>query len=297
MGHDHDHSLYPSPYSRIRERRGTATLRVLTYNIYGHNANWAARKRVVTDGLRALDPDIVTLQETTLTEGYDQAREVLGKDMHVAHSVARSADGVGIAIGTRWPILRTTELDLNVTPRTGDFPCTTLIVELDVPAPFGPVLVANHFPDWQLDHEYEREVQTVLAARRIEAMHAATSAHILLAGDLDADLDAASIRFLTGKQSLDGTSVCYRDAWDSVHPAEPGPTFTPENPLMREMNWDWPNRQIDHILVRCEEHGGPSLHIAACERAFDQAIGNVWGSDHIAVVADLVLPPRPRTAS
>lgn len=35
----------------------------------------------------------------------------------------------------------------------------------------------------------------------------------IIAGDLNAGPDAASVRFLTGRQSLSGRSVHYHDAW------------------------------------------------------------------------------------
>jgi hypothetical protein len=47
----------------------------------------------------------------------------------------------------------------------------------------------------------------------------------------DATPDAASIRFWTGMQSLDGVSVHYEDTWAAVHPDKPGHTFTARNPL------------------------------------------------------------------
>jgi hypothetical protein len=62
---------------------------------------------------------------------------------------------------------------------------------------------------------------------------------VVLAGDLDATPDAASVRFWRGRQSLGSMSVCYRDAWGSTHPDEPGHTFTAENPLVTAENWDW----------------------------------------------------------
>lgn len=40
---------------------------------------------------------------------------------------------------------------------------------------------------------------------------------MVVAGDLDAD-PAQGIRFFTGRQSLEGMSVSYRDAWENVHP-------------------------------------------------------------------------------
>src|SRR5262245_51409895 len=127
------------------------------------------------------------------------------------------------------------------------------MVEVQAPQLFGALLLVNHFPNWQLNYEYERERQTVLAARCIEELVAQGSRHVVFAGDLDAEPDAASVRFLAGKQSLDGTSVCYRSAWDSQHPGEAGHTFTARNPLVMETNWDWPFQRIDHIFVRCGE--------------------------------------------
>jgi endonuclease/exonuclease/phosphatase family metal-dependent hydrolase len=182
------------------------------------------------------------------------------------------------------------EPDLNVTPRTDDFACGTLIAEVLAPEPIGTLLFVNHLPNWQLTFEHERELQTVIAARTIEEIAEGRGfRHVVLSGDLDATPDAASVRFLRGRQSLGGMSVCYRDAWGSTHPGEPGHTFTAENPLVTAENWDWElelGRRIDHILVCCSDHG-PTLDIRVCERIFDEPVDGVWGSDHFGVVADL----------
>ncbi len=42
--------------------------------------------------------------------------------------------------------------------------------------------------------------------------------YVVLAGDLDATPDAASVRFWRGLRFLGDTSVCYQDAWESTHP-------------------------------------------------------------------------------
>jgi hypothetical protein len=46
--------------------------------------------------------------------------------------------------------------------------------------------------------------------------------------------DADSVAFWRGRRSLEGTSVCYRDAWESARPGEAGHTFAPTNPLVAE---------------------------------------------------------------
>jgi endonuclease/exonuclease/phosphatase family metal-dependent hydrolase len=277
-----------APVASVVNMPATSRLRVLTLNVWGRGGVWADRRQVLIDGLRELRPDLLALQETIRTDDYDQVADLLGPGFHVVHQLARHATGMGVSIASRWPVGEVRELDLHLTPRTDDFPCTTLAAEVQAPSPIGAVLFVNHFPSWQLAFEREREVQAVAAARLVDEMVGARDMHVVLAGDLDAHPDASSIRFWTGLHALDGTSVCYRDAWESAHPDEPGHTFTPENPLVRDAARDWPYRRIDYILVRCGEHDGSTLAIERCELAFDDPIDGVWASDHFGVVADLI---------
>jgi endonuclease/exonuclease/phosphatase family metal-dependent hydrolase len=121
---------------------------------------------------------------------------------------------------------------------------------------------------------------------------------VVLAGDFNATPASASVRFWRGLQSLGERSVCYRDAWESAHPGEPGHTFTPRNPLVVTGADNWPlelGRRIDYVMVRCVERG-PTLEIRASERIFDEPVEGVWASDHFGVVADLALPRPSPTA-
>ena len=263
-------------------------MRVVIQNTWGLRGDWDARRAVLATELRRLEPDLVAFVESIKTDDYDQVVDLLGPDYHVAHQTEREPDGQGASIASRWPIDALHEVDLNVTPRTADFACTTLVAEVSAPEPYGPLVFANHVPSWQLQFERERELQALAAARFVEEL--AGERHVIFAGDFTSDPDAANVRFLTGRQSLDGTSVCYRDAWESVHPGEPGATSTPRNPLVYD--WDWPFKRLDYVLVRCGEHGGPTLAIGSCERIFDEPVDDVWASDHFGVVADLEPPPR-----
>ena len=282
-----------------RDVPSLAELRVLTLNLWAHQGAWPERRAVLINGLRDLRPDLVAFQEPIVRDTYDQALDLLGLDYHVAHpsrGLVATSDHQGASIASRWPIQTLHEVDLHLTPRTLDFPCTTLIAEVVAPEPVGPLLFVNHLPSWQPAFELEREQQTVAAARAIEELARGRDLHVVLAGDLDADPEASSIRFWTGRQALDGMSVCYRDAWESAHPGEPGHTFTPRNPLMAAANWDWPFQRIDYIFVRCGDRGQPTLAITACELAFDEPVDGVWASDHFGVLAVLALPtrgPRP----
>jgi endonuclease/exonuclease/phosphatase family metal-dependent hydrolase len=274
-------------------------IRVVALNIWGRRGAWEERRRVLMDGLRALQPDLVAFIEAIKTDEYDQVLDLLGAEYHVAHQTEREPGGdgdveagQGTSIASHWPIGEVREIDQHVTPRTKDFAATTLVAEIRAPRHIGPLMFANHVPNWQLDFEHERELQAVRAARLVENLVRDRRVHVVFAGDFTADPDSASVRFLTGRQSLDGVSVCYRDAWESVHPGDAGHTFTPRNPLMAERNRDWPFQRLDYVLVRCDEHRAPSLDIRDCRLIFDEPVEGVWATDHFGVVADLAVPPR-----
>jgi endonuclease/exonuclease/phosphatase family metal-dependent hydrolase len=265
-----------------------AHVRVVTMNIWGTRGPWPDRRRVLAAGFAELDADLLTLQETIVTPAFDQTQEILAPGYHIVHPAGREHDGQGVTIASRWPIGHVVELDLKVTPRTHDFASTGLITEILAPAPVGRIWLVNHLPDWQLNHEAERRLQAVVTARAVEDLVAERPGHAIVAGDFDAEPDADSIRFWTGHHTVDGQSVCYRDAWVSRHPNRPGHTFVPDNPYSAD--WDWPFRRIDYILVRCGPHGGPTLRIADCQRVFNSP--HTIASDHFGVLADLQLPPN-----
>ncbi|MER7459744.1 endonuclease/exonuclease/phosphatase family protein [Micromonospora sp. NPDC126480] len=270
-------------------------IRVLTVNLLSpEHAGWDQRRRVLRAGIADLRPDVVALQETVWGNGYDQAADLLGPDYQVARHSARSADGVGAALASRWPLGGVHEVDLHVTARTAGLPWAAAVVaEVVAPDPVGPFLFVHHKPSWEIGYGFERESQAVTCARFVERLVGQRDIHVVLAGDFDDTPDSASIRFWTGRQSLQDMSVAYRDAWSTVHPSEPGHTFSPDNPLVRagEMALEL-GRRIDYIMVRCGVHG-PTLDVVDCFRAFDEPVDGVWGSDHFALVADLQVPARP----
>jgi len=275
-------------------------IRVATLNLFGTRVDWDARRTVVRSGFANLRPDLVSLQEVIKTSDYDQARDVLGQDYHLLHHGVRLADGQGDSIASRWPVAAQDEVEVPMGNGTTELLSSTLVARIDVPQPVGPVMFVNHATAFELTREVDRERQAVVVAEYLEREVAARPSHIIVAGDLNARPDAASIRYWTGAQSLNGGSVCYRDAWATRHPSEPGHTFTTENALTATgEGGEWelePGRRIDYILVRCNDHG-PTLDVASCRRIFDRVVNGVWASDHFGVTADLsAFTPSGRTA-
>ncbi|TDQ00904.1 endonuclease/exonuclease/phosphatase family protein [Labedaea rhizosphaerae] len=261
-------------------------MRVLTYNVLAEQyADGGARYERIAEGLRELDADVIALQEVPI----ERVADLVGEGYALAPHPNTDDDGIGACLASRFPVRAVHVVDLHVTERSRGFPWAGAVVaELDTP--LGPVVVVNHKPNWAFGLERERELQAVATVRFLERYPDSTP--LVLLGDLDATPDAASIRFLTGKQSLDGVSTCFQDAWAAVHDSADGFTFTPENPLVHngDMPLD-PGRRIDYVMVRSGSHG-PGLEVAACDRAFDRPRRGRWCSDHFAVVADLRRPAR-----
>ncbi len=270
------------------------TVRVLTLNLLSpEHADWDRRREVLRDGLRHLRPDVVALQETVWGDGHDQAADLLGPGYRIARHSARSADGVGAVLASRWPLGAVREVDLHVTARV-DLPWSAAVLaEVVLPAPFGPSVFVHHKPTYHVGYARERELQAVACARSVEEFVADRDLHVVLLGDLDDTPDSSSVRFWTGRQSLDGYGVAYRDAWEAARPGEAGHTFTPVNPLVSagEMSLEL-GRRIDYVMVRCGVHG-PSLHVAQCRRVFDEPVDGTWASDHFGVLALLRVPEHP----
>lgn len=108
-------------------------MRVATLNLWGVRGDWPARRALLRERFRRYAPDVVTFQEAIETGSYDQTRDILGPDYHVAHQAGREEDGQGVSTASRWPIAEVVEVDLQVDDRTKDFACTSLITEIYAP--------------------------------------------------------------------------------------------------------------------------------------------------------------------
>lgn len=274
----------------------TGRLRVLTLNVLTlADADGGRRQEVIRRRLPDLRPDVVALQEVTRVPDFDQAVHLLGPDFTVVDLPGRSPTGTGEVLASRWPLGTVATLDVPIAG-SGQDPvnATAVAAEVLVPAPLGPLLVVHHRGTYHLHREHIRERQAVATARFVEDLAAGRpDMPVVLVGDFNADSDAASIRFLTGRQSLDGIGVRYEDAWGAVHPDQAGHTFTPANPLVRAGQMPLERgRRIDYIMIRSGAHG-PLLDVADCRLEFTEPVDGVWASDHYGVAADFRPPRHP----
>ena len=254
----------------------TDRLRALTMNLLTYvSADGPARQDVLRRVLvPELQPDVVALQEVT----HDQAAELLGPDYAILDLPGGDPTYGGECVATRCPVVDVHKLDS--------------AVAVEIVTPLGHILAVGHKGTYELDAEIIREQQALSTARFVEDLNQPRLPVILL-GDFNAAPDSASIRFLSGRQSLNGQSVRYEDAWEARHSSDPGPTFDPRNPLVRAGQMPLERgRRIDYIMVRSGAHG-PYLDVADCRRVFTEPVDGVWASDHYGLLADLQQPPHP----
>lgn len=268
-------------------------VRLLTFNLLTlESAAGRERHEVVRRLLPDLRVDVVALQEVTRSPDFDQAVDLLGPELTIIDLPGWTPEHVGECLASRWPVGDISTLDRQLGDSAADVPpAAAVAAEVLVPPPLGPLLVVHHKAAYQLPLEHVREAQALATVRFVEELVAdRPDLPVVLLGDFNAGPDAASLRFLTGRQSLAGTSVRYEDVWEAVHPDEPGHTFTPRNPLVRagEMPLER-GRRIDHIVIRSGSNG-PLLDVADCRLVFDQPLDGVWASDHFGVLAELRRP-------
>lgn len=267
------------------------TLRVLTLNVWNNRGEAAARAAVINSGLRQLEPDLVAFQEVLpgqLAELID-GTGLTGSDQFEAMSVPPYADRYGgTALATRRPHTLVEILDMRGADAL-DLPWLTLAARVPV-GELGEVLFIAPTTSFRPEAEAQRERQ-VQAVTDLAARHR-TALPTVIAGDFNAAPDSASIRYLTGKQSLNGRSTHFHDAWE-IAGSGPGYTWDSINPnatedidlLVRQPGY---RQRIDYVFL-----GAPLAHPDAFARvlsatlAFDKPVEGVWASDHFGVVADL----------
>ncbi|WP_280264690.1 endonuclease/exonuclease/phosphatase family protein [Nocardia wallacei] len=267
-------------------------LRILTINVQNREGD-PRRLALLNRELRRIAPDVVALQEVV---DADHLAELLeGTGLHGTHQSEAMAYTPpfadrygGNAVASRWPHSIAEVLDLRVAG-AADVPWCTLAARVPLPGE-GEVLFIAATASWRLDAEAVREQQAVALAD-LDARHR-TELPTIIAGDFNAGPDAASIRYLTGRQSLSGRSVHYHDAWE-VAGDGPGHTWSADNgnaaalfgQIVRQPGH---RRRLDYVFTGSwHAHPRARCEIRSAGLAFDQPTEGVWPSDHYGVVVDV----------
>ena len=266
------------------------TMRVATWNVWGRYGPWETRQAVIEANLRAIDADVVCLQEAWADDDVSQPKHLaaaLGMSYVYERAFEMNGGWSGNAVLSRWPITAHEVTDL---PMQGGGAVDTdegerrLVLFTDIDGPRGRFQVFCTHLSWRADWSGVRQAQ-IREVCRVVRSHSPRSYPAVLCGDLNAPPDADEIRMLTGQAAVPERGVIFRDAWAVAGTDGNGSTIASRNPYNAATLE--PDTRIDYVLV-----GGPKLggcgHVLRTVVAGDRPDDDgLFPSDHFAVVAEL----------
>jgi endonuclease/exonuclease/phosphatase family metal-dependent hydrolase len=268
------------------------TLRVLTLNLWNDREPADRRMELIVEGLRALAPDVVALQEVCERAGKTPNQAVTLATACGYRSLWRCAmthedKREGVALLARHPILESDSVVLPAAP--GDEDRVVLRARIETPA--GPVDCYSTHLSYRLTDGLARERQ-VLAIDELVQPRAGDAVQVVM-GDFNAAPDCDEVRFMRGLCTLGGRRTYYQDAYAQIHAVDPpaGSTWSSRNPSTEWMHWLPRDRRIDYIFVSPAGRDRRGT-VLGCELAFDNpGADGVFASDHFGVMADLQIAP------
>jgi len=276
---------------RRQTMAGYGMIRVATWNVWGRLGPWEGRWPAIVDELRALDADVIALQETWRDEQRTQAH-LLADELGYSQWAHEDVEQVGgIAIVSRLPLIAKRRLDLQYSGY-GEWPGTALIagVEADFGI-FDVACVVEYGTIFRVLGSSASSAGRLLAYRVIVEELTTRDRNIppVLLGDLNATPYDEDMRVVTGKVPEAGVGLVFSDAWETLHGPEGGWTFD-----MRDNPWlqgspPGGRYRIDHVLAAVSPDYLRSWRVEDAGRFGLEEHDGVVASDHYGIYADLEL--------
>jgi endonuclease/exonuclease/phosphatase family metal-dependent hydrolase len=273
-------------------------LRVVTFNLL-HGGPWSSftgddlqlerRLAMVIEDLRGLDPDLVALQESTITRRRGDIAARIAQALGLAHVHARATERVftprllgrlivgalgfveGPAILSRFPITASEVHDL---PRCRHWIDPRVALRADVAAPGGPLAVFS-------THTSRDDCQTRRVAELARQVPGGRPAIVM--GDLNTGETAPGLAAFRDHGFV--------DAFRATHPTTPGPTVWQRIDAAASTV----QRRVDYVFVRsgpAAEAGVVSARVVLNTPRPQAEGGVLWPSDHYGVFAEVSLLRR-----
>lgn len=266
-------------------------LRVVSLNTWKGDGPYRARLAAMAEQLRALQPDVVCLQEAFLAvDGSLSTPKALSAALEMNHATYamrekdRTVEGVsissrsGLCTLSRWPIVEMVSRPIPSDPRDGDRGALMVAVE----TPLGIARVVNtHLT-------YLRDVDTTaLKLEQVRAVLAEpwlrdAAALRLLCGDFNSEPGSDAVRYIREQSGWHVQEAAPRHPRSEERPV----TFSPRNANVRE---GARSVVLDYIFSLALSAGRQPRMSAAV--VLDRPTGSVYPSDHFAVYAEVAAPP------
>ena len=264
-------------------------MRVLQLNLWERSGPYGTRAGLLRREIGILAPDLMALQEVgQYGGGGNQAEELfgsLGYEIVYDRRDCDDCDDIGVAIASRHGI---GERQFRELGHGG----VALAARISLGS--NAFWFCSAVPlSWWPNREIEREDECVALDEWLTDLARDDEVPPILAGDFDATPDAASIRFLTGLQSLHGRSTGWIDAFAVAGDGSPGYTWSSDNPYVAPFAaavFAEPvhRRRIDYVFIGSPFVWKPRTVVRSASVVLTER-GGAAPSDHYGVMADLDL--------
>lgn len=244
---------------------------IVTFNLYHDKADWPARRLLVIDGLRALQPDVIVLQEVLQDDGLRNQAEDLAQALgYSAYFISIDAPDrtrrYGNAILTRHPVSARDWTPL----RPLDDSRTAGMLRIGIGGRALDVF-ATH-----LHHE-----DTPAGAGKRAEQLAGLMAFIDRTGGDAPRIVAGDFNVAAGRPELATLDTAgYQEAFTHLHPDDPSPTLNPHY---------FPDnaRRIDHVYLQRDRLTPLEARIVLDR----EGAPGTWPSDHFGLYVRAAFRP------
>ena len=257
------------------------TIRILTLNIWNYNDPWSHRRNLIVQTVNDTNPDIIGFQEIRHDGQHDengnnqaqQLAEHLSDYCYIYRPAQQNPERdqwEGLSIFSRLPILSSSHIQLSRNPEDDRDNHQRIVLHAELKTPSRPV----HFFDTHLSLSQNARNRTV---REITAFTNRYPLPHILVGDFNELPDQEAICHITAN---------FQDAWNHLHPDDPGHTYSSENTYIDQKSETRHGRRIDYIFVQ----PSPKSQLVTCNRTADQPDPEGhFPSDHFGLIADISL--------
>lgn len=252
-----------------------ASLGIVTFNLYHDKADWPKRRALIVAELRALNPDVIVLQEVlqheSLRNQAEDLAQALGYKTYFASvDPAGNVRRYGNAILTRYPVQVRDWTPL----RPREDARNAAFVRIDVGG--RPLNIYATHPNYRSDAEGERMRRQQFGDLLAFIGRTSGDAPSIVAGDFNAASD---------RQEMTAMAADFDNAYDRLHPgadADPranatlNPHYFPNDP-----------RRIDHVYLQ----RGALQPLEARIVLNREGVPGVWPSDHFGLYVRFTFAP------
>jgi endonuclease/exonuclease/phosphatase family metal-dependent hydrolase len=258
---------------------------------------WQQRREAIAATLAEVDPDVCGLQEVWGGPGENPG---VGPEENLAADLAgrlgmywcwapatqgAGGGGTGLYLGntilSRWPIAEHAQMSLPAGELADE---SRVALHARIEAPGGALPMFTTHLTYGPGRSGVRMEQAAALAAFVSGHAAGCPYPPVVTGDLNAEPGSDEVRLLGGLLTTPAVpGLVLLDAWRYADPGDPGFTWDHRNGY--QANSVIPDSRIDYVLVGLPRHGRGKVRSATLAGA--APVGDVWPSDHFAVVADL----------